>query len=88
MGMMIKAYFSRDIDWYLISADAGNDPNYSDKLFSAVLVDVPEETLKFCNDARRLKDIMDNTFLDNPAYEDCAQKEADVLDTLISELVV
>lgn len=85
---MIKAYFSRDIDWYLVSADAGTDPNYSDKLFTSKLVDVPEEALKFCDDARRLKEIMDDTFLDNPAYEDCAQKEADVLAALISGLVV
>jgi hypothetical protein len=71
----MKAYFSRQVPFYLLSAE-----DLTDELaFDAYPVEVDEVALANVRSVRRLVTSMEKLFENNPAPEECAQAEADAL---------
>jgi len=68
----MKAYFSRQIPFFLKSANEMSD----DESFDAYPVEVSATVLANCRSIRKLMLEMEDIFMNNPAPEECAKQEA------------
>jgi len=78
----MKAYFSRVTPFYLIGQNEIGDH----ESFDAYPVDVDPQLLMVAQGLRGLVKTMERAFENNPAPEECAQAEADLLDEIVKEL--
>lgn len=78
---MVKAYYSRLVPYGLLS-------EIDDSIgFDAHPVEAPAEAVLFCESLRKIKEEMEKVHDNNPAYEESAQLEADILAEKLSSLL-
>jgi len=71
--MKVKAYFSRQIPFFL----KGKNEMSDDESFDAYPVEVEDTVLANCRSIRKLLTEMEQMFMDGPAPEECAVAEAE-----------
>ena len=77
---MVKSHFSRRARLFMVLDTASEDG------FDAYPVEVPERTLLRVKAIKEVIDRMYDAFELNPAPEECAQEEADLLTELLDEI--
>jgi len=78
-GKTIKAYFSRQLPFYLYPMGTNTDLT-----FDAAVVDVPQKALNRAMELRAIVDEMKAGFDEHSAYEEAAQEEADMFVSLLA----
>jgi hypothetical protein len=79
---MVKAYFSREIPFYLMPMN-----QHSDDIFDAQVVDVDIVLLDIAVALRGTIRLMEEHFQNAAAYEEVAQNEADLFHDLLMEAI-
>lgn len=77
---MVEALFSRKVPFYLLPIGT-----HSDLTFDAIKVKVPAEVLEYSVMMRLIIEEMEETFANNPSYEEAVDGECDKWVRLIRE---